>query len=171
MTLAWGITFYRPSWCGSTDMECLRSTIMQTLTHWGRVTHICVNKLTIIGSDKGLPPIGRQAIIWTNDWILLIRTSGTNCQWNLKRNACIFIQENASESVVCTMTAILSRPQCVNSLRFAQLCIKGNWKGFSYCREYQWAQYPMLLEINTPVVGLSVAIYSPLFWFMIQCFS
>ena len=24
------------------------------LTHWGRVTHICVGKLTIIGSDNGL---------------------------------------------------------------------------------------------------------------------
>ena len=27
-----------------------------TLTHWGRVTHICVGKLTIIGSDNGLSP-------------------------------------------------------------------------------------------------------------------
>ena len=26
------------------------------LTHWGRVTHICVNKLTIIGWDNGLFP-------------------------------------------------------------------------------------------------------------------
>ena len=33
------------------------------LTHWGRVTHICVGKLTIIGSDKGLSPGRRQAII------------------------------------------------------------------------------------------------------------
>ena len=49
-----------------------------SLTHWGRVTHICVNKLTIIGSDNGLPPGRRQAIIWTNSEILLIRTLGTN---------------------------------------------------------------------------------------------
>ena len=48
------------------------------LTHWGRVTHICVSKLTIIGSDNGLSPGRRQAIIWTNDGTLLIRTSGTN---------------------------------------------------------------------------------------------
>ena len=26
------------------------------LTHWGRVTYICVSKLTIIGSDNGLSP-------------------------------------------------------------------------------------------------------------------
>ena len=35
------------------------------ITHWGRVTHICVNKLTRIGSDHGLSPDRRQAIIWT----------------------------------------------------------------------------------------------------------
>ena len=40
------------------------------LTHWGRVTHICVSKLTII--DR------RQAIIWTNAGILLIGPLGTN---------------------------------------------------------------------------------------------
>ena len=48
------------------------------LTHWGRVTHICVSKLTIIGSDNGLSLGRRQAIIWTNAGILLIRTLGTN---------------------------------------------------------------------------------------------
>ena len=47
-------------------------------------THICVNKLTIIGSDNGLSPGRRQAIIWTNAGIVLIRTSGTNkLQWNI----------------------------------------------------------------------------------------
>ena len=49
-----------------------------SLTHWGRVTHICVSKLTIIGSDNGLSPGRRQAIIWTNAGILLIWTLWTN---------------------------------------------------------------------------------------------
>ena len=48
------------------------------LTHWGRVTHICFVKLTIIGSDNGLSPGRRQAIIWTNAGILLIGPLGTN---------------------------------------------------------------------------------------------
>ena len=48
------------------------------LTHWGRVTHICVSKLTIIGSDNGLSPDRRQAIIWTNAGLLLIGPLGTN---------------------------------------------------------------------------------------------
>ena len=48
------------------------------LTHWGRVTYICVSKLTSIGSDNGLSPGWRQAIIWTNVGILFIETLGTN---------------------------------------------------------------------------------------------
>ena len=48
------------------------------LTHWGRVTHICVSRLTITGSDNGLSPGWRQAIIWTNAGILLIGPLGTN---------------------------------------------------------------------------------------------
>ena len=40
--------------------------------------HICVGKLTIIGSDNGLSPGRRQAIIWTNAGILLIGPLGTN---------------------------------------------------------------------------------------------
>ena len=48
------------------------------LTHWGRVTHICVSRLTITGSDNGLSPGRRQAIIWTSAGILLIWPLGTN---------------------------------------------------------------------------------------------
>ena len=36
------------------------------------MTHICVDNLIIIGSDNGLSPGGRQAIIWTNAGILLV---------------------------------------------------------------------------------------------------
>ena len=42
------------------------------------MTHICVSKLTIIGSDNGLLPGRRQAIIWTNAGILIIGPLGTN---------------------------------------------------------------------------------------------
>ena len=51
---------------------------MDGLTHWGRVTQICVGKLTNIDSDNGLAPSRRQAIIWTNAGILLIGPLGTN---------------------------------------------------------------------------------------------
>ena len=56
----------------------LPDSMMIPLTHWGRVTHICVSKLTIIGSDNGLSPGRRQAIIWTNAGILLIWPLVTN---------------------------------------------------------------------------------------------
>ena len=48
------------------------------LIHWGRVTHICVGKIIIIGSDNGLSPDRRQAIIWTNAGLLLIGPLGIN---------------------------------------------------------------------------------------------
>ena len=56
----------------------LIQVIASHLTHWGRVRHICVVKLIIIGSDNGLSPGWRQAIIWTNTEILLIGPLGTN---------------------------------------------------------------------------------------------
>ena len=40
--------------------SCLAA--LNTITHCDRVMHICVSKLTIIGSDNGLSPDGRQAI-------------------------------------------------------------------------------------------------------------
>ena len=42
------------------------------------MTHICVGKQTSIGSDNGLSPGRRQAIIWTNAELLLIGPLGTN---------------------------------------------------------------------------------------------
>ena len=103
------------------DMECLMWvwSLMYGLpssTHWGRATHICVSKLTIIGSDNGLSPDRRQAIIWTNDRISLIGPSGTKRNFN--QNLYIFIQENAVENVVWKMAAILSWPQCVNTILY-----------------------------------------------------
>ena len=82
--------------------------VVCSLTHWGRVTHICVSRQIIIGSDNGLSPGRRQAIIWTNAGILLI---------NFNRNSYIFTQENPFENVVWKMAAILSRPQCVKAFR------------------------------------------------------
>ena len=42
------------------------------------MTRICVNNLAIMGSDNGLSPGRRQAIIWTNDGILLIEPLWTH---------------------------------------------------------------------------------------------
>ena len=53
-------------------------TVVMILTHWGRVTHLCVGKLNSIASDNGLSPGRRQAITWTNLGILFIGPLGTN---------------------------------------------------------------------------------------------
>ena len=85
---------------------------LYVLAHWNLVTHIFTSNLTIIGSDNGLSPGRRQAIILTNAVILLIGLRN-KFQWNCNRNSNIFIQEIALESVVCKMATIFSRPQCV----------------------------------------------------------
>ena len=93
------------------------SLIYHILSHasWGRLTHICVSKLTIIDSDDGLSPGRRQAIIWTSAGILFIWIRN-KLQWTITRNSYIFMQENAFENVLCQMSAILSRPQCATAL-------------------------------------------------------
>ena len=48
------------------------------LTHWGCETPFCISKLSIRGSDNGLLPGQRQAIIWTNAGILLMGSPRTN---------------------------------------------------------------------------------------------
>ena len=53
------------------------------LTHWGRVTHIWVSKLTTIGSDNGSSPGRHQAIILSNAGILLIGPLGIKFNENV----------------------------------------------------------------------------------------
>ena len=96
-------------WC-----ETVRSKMV--LTHRGRLTHICVGKLTIIGSDNGLSPWRRQAIIWTNVGILLIRPLGTNFSEILIGIQMFSFKEMYLKNIVCEMAFILSRPQCVKAI-------------------------------------------------------
>ena len=76
--------------------------------------HICVGNLTIIGSDNGLSPDRRQAIIWTNAGILLIGPLGIDFNEILIGIQTFFIQEQAFENVICEIVSILSQSQCVN---------------------------------------------------------
>ena len=54
------LIFYFQSFC---VLSLIPITILKVLTHWGQVTHICVSKLSSIGSDNGLSPGQLQAII------------------------------------------------------------------------------------------------------------
>ena len=93
-------------------MNCRRICL---LTHWGRVTHTCISKIILIGSDNGLSPCRRQPIIWTNAAILLIGPLGTNFN-EIFIKIQIFSFQKFFENVGCEMSAILSRPQCVNDI-------------------------------------------------------
>ena len=78
------------------------------LTHWDRVTHICVSELTIIRSDNGMLPGGRQAIIWNNAGLLLIEPLGTNFS-----EISIGIQTFSFKKMHLNMTSAKWRPFCL----------------------------------------------------------
>ena len=130
------------------------------LIHWGRVTHICVGKLTVIGSDNGLDPGRRLAIIWTNAGILFIEPLGTNKSDILNQNWNIFIEENALENVVCEMASILCWPQCVD----VTCILFGDGLRWSFSRWNWWLCYQQkaaltglytgYLEVTTYITGI-----------------
>ena len=94
-----------------------------SLTHWGRVTHICVSKLTIIGSDNGLLPGRRQAIIRTNAGILFIEPLGTNFSEIL-----IEIRTFSFKKMCLKVSSAKRRPFCLglNVLSVLFIFNKGN---------------------------------------------
>ena len=106
------------------------------LTHWGRVMHICISKITIIGSDNGLSPGRRQAIIWTNVGILLIGPLGTNVSEIL-----IAIYAFSLKKVHWKMSSGKWRPFCFGrnvliealGVRFKLLASGGMETRLSYC--------------------------------------
>ena len=81
---------------------------MPPLTHWGRVTHICISKLTTFGSVNGLSPGRRQAIIRTSARILWIGPLGSNFSENL-----IGIQTFSFKKMTLKMSSAKWRPFCL----------------------------------------------------------
>ena len=90
------------------SLACVLDCFQCLLIHWGRVTHICVSKLTIIGSDNGLSPGRRQAIIWTNAGLLLIEPLGTNFS-----EISIGIQRFSFKEMHLNMSSAKWRPFCL----------------------------------------------------------
>ena len=72
------------------------------------MTHICVGKLTIIGSYNGLSPGRRRAIIWNNAGILLIGRLGTNFNEIL-----IGIHTFSFKKMHSKMSSVKWRPFCL----------------------------------------------------------
>ena len=108
---------------------CSAIKYLKSLTHSGRVTHICVIKLSIIGSNNGLSPDRRQAIIWTNAGILLIGSLEANF------NDEIFIG--------------------IHSFSFKKICFimpSGKWRPFCLGLNMLMAM-AIGMEINLPHLG------------------
>ena len=55
---------------------------MQYLTHWGRVMHICVSKLTITGPDNGLSAPSHYL---NQYWNIVNSNLRNKLQWNFNR--------------------------------------------------------------------------------------
>ena len=72
------------------------------------MTHICVIKLTAIGSDNGLSPGRRQSIIWTNARLLLIWPLGTNVSEML-----IEMHISLLKKMHLNMSSARCRPSCL----------------------------------------------------------
>ena len=100
--------FHHFLYTGGVYVEGDRVIFIHHFTHWDRVMHICVSELTIIGSDNGLSPGRRQAIIRTNDGILLIGPLGTNFSEIL-----IEIHTFASKKMHLKMSSGKWRPFCL----------------------------------------------------------
>ena len=80
-----------------------------------RVTHICFNDLTTIGSDNGLSPGQHQAIIWTNAGIFLIGLLGTSFSEILIEIHIFPFKKIHLKMSSEKMPSISSRPQWINS--------------------------------------------------------
>ena len=108
--VSWSLIMFNPT-CADfgliTTWWCKCAHIHQ-LTHWGRVTHICVSELTTIGSDNGLSPGRRQAITWNNDGLLLIEYLGTNFS-----EISIGIQTFSFKKMHLNMSSAKWRPFCL----------------------------------------------------------
>ena len=97
------------------------------LTHWGRVMHICVSKLTIIGLDNGLLPGWQQAIIWTIAGLLSIIPLGTNFSEIL-----IWIQTFSFKEMHLKVASAKWKPFCLglnvlNQLILLVTCTLAHW--------------------------------------------
>ena len=139
-------------WDATSDISSASSYLRLwcfALTHWGRVTHICVDNLTVTGSDNGLSPGRHQAIIRTNDGILLMRPSGTNFS-EVIIEIHIFHWRKCIENVAWKMTAISSRRQCVKKYE----CI--------------YSQFPTFPDTDMTQVGETFACSSKPFILHIQ---
>ena len=100
--------------------------------------YICFSKLTITGSDTGLSPGGRQAMIGTNAVIWVIGPLGKNVSGILiEIHAFLFEKINPFQNVVWKMAAIYFSPPMCLLLIFADVIIN------LWFLSTRWSQPPL----------------------------
>ena len=90
------------------------SHFFKPLTHWGLVTHICIRKLHhILVQIRACCLFGAKPLFEPMlAYCLLDHKKHISTKFYLKIE--IAIWENALKIFICQMSAILTRPQCVN---------------------------------------------------------
>ena len=121
------------------------------LTHWGRVTYICVGKPTIIGSDKGLSPGRRQATIWTNSGILLIWPLGINFSEIL-----IAVETFSFKKTHLKISSAKWRIFCLGLNVFNDHCVTpaGAWRGSIHYASVKWTD--SLFSFITDIIAAAM---------------
>ena len=91
----------------------MRHLASMSLTHWGQVMHISVSKLCYLRFRLCLVTCSASSHYLNQCWVIVNWTIRNKLQENFHRNSHYFIEQNALESVICKMEAILSQPQSV----------------------------------------------------------
>ena len=119
------------------------------------MTHICVGNqpslVQIMACRLVAPSHYLNQCCKSVNWSL-----SNNLQWNFNWKSYIFVQVNAIENVVCKMSVILSRPQCVKS----ELCTSRElcaW--FTVCTLFDYSSTGYQgHNIKTVFPGLAISI-------------
>ena len=126
------------------------------LTHWGRVMHICISNLTIIGSVNGLAPGRRQTIIWSNAGILLIEPLGLGTTFSeiVIEIQTVSLKKICLKMSMCEMLCISYWPQCVNPdhdyIYIYETVIKRNWQNTYHEKNSPpWFKYTVIMPYHT----------------------
>ena len=114
---------------------------------WDRVMHICLDNLTIIGSDNGLSPGRCQAIIRTNAGILLIGPLEQTWVKFISKSK-DFNSRKYTLNVVYKLAAILSRSHYVKYQQSeAEL-----HETYSHLFVFYWLRFQRLFALFTHIV-------------------
>ena len=127
------------------------------------MTHICVGKLTNIGSDNGLSPGRRQAIIWTNAGISLIGPLGTNFSEIL-----IGIQTFSFKKMHLEMSSAKWRPFCLGLNELNHMSWDAHNTGITFGSGNPWQMHVFFYCVFIYIASLILITHFPNLCYMID---